>query len=313
VARLIALSGLLAAILAASGQAPLAPPESVTVTQFKSREMLDKFVKSFIAPTQLTGKIARWETGICPLTVGQPADVIQFVTGQVRDIAAAVGAPVNATPSCKPNIEIIFTTTPQALLDNIRAHDTDYLGYATSNAQREKLAVVTRPIQAWYTTQTRDLHGMGRIDGAQARGGGIAMANFTGFAMPTTSGINRDPLYLPDASYAATTGNHISDGMRSALYHVIIVVDPSKLAGNEIGPLSDYIAMLALTQLNSLDTCQELPSIVNILAPGCERKTSGITATDLAYLRGLYKMRADASLVTQQNDIADRMKETLGR
>src|SRR5471030_948336 len=43
-----------------------APEESVTVTGFKSREALDKFVKSFAAPTKLTGKIARWENGICP-------------------------------------------------------------------------------------------------------------------------------------------------------------------------------------------------------------------------------------------------------
>ena len=49
---------------------------------------------------------------------------------------------------------------------------------------------------------------------------------------------------------------------------------------------------------------------MNMLAPDCDQ-VDGITATDLAYLRGLYKMDADKSLLFQQNDIADRMKVAL--
>ena len=144
-------------------------PGSMTVTGPKSREVVENFVASFAAPTRLTGKIARWENGVCPLTVGQPPAVTEFVTQRVKDVAAMVGAPVNAMQSCTPNIEIVFTTTPQALLDNVRKHETDYLGYAESSAQREKLATVTRPVQAWYTTQTKDLQGMSRIDSTQTR------------------------------------------------------------------------------------------------------------------------------------------------
>ena len=69
--------------------------------------------------------------------------------------------------------------------------------------------------------------------------------------------------------------------------------------------------MLALTRLNSLDTCQQLPSVVNILAPDCDVKVGGITAVDLAYLNGLYRMAADKGLLFQQNDITDRMKVAL--
>ena len=303
---------LMALILAAWAQPARTPTESVTVTGTKSREVLDKFVKSFATPTQLTGKIARWENGVCPLTVGQSPDVAEFVTRWVKHVAAVVGAPVNDMQSCTPNIEIIFTTTPQALLDNVRANETDYLGYAESSAEREKLATVTRPVQAWYTTQTKDLDGMSRIDSARRLGGGIAMSNFNAFAMPETSAANRDPIYLPDATYASVTGNHIRDGARSNFYHIIIVADPSKLARYEIGPLADYIAMLALTQLNSLDTCQPLLSIVNMLAPGCERKVTAITEYDVAYLRGLYQMSPDRRLLSQQGEIADRMSATLG-
>ena len=146
------------------------PVENVTVTGFKSREVINKFVKSFVAPTSINGKIARWERQICPLTVGQPPALANSVTQHVKDIAATVGAPVNPAPSCAPNIEIVFTTTPQNLLDNILEHDADYLGYAESSTRRKELATVTRPVQAWNQTETKDLNGMTTMDSAQ-RGG----------------------------------------------------------------------------------------------------------------------------------------------
>jgi hypothetical protein len=304
---------LLLGTLAGRAQTPAPPQEDVTVTATKSREMLDKFAKAFATPTKLTGKIARWQKGICPIAVGQEPAFTAFVTARVKAIAMAAGAPVSEVTPCTPNIEIVFTSAAQDLLDNIRKHDPDYLGYAESSALKDRLATVTRPIQAWYMTDTIDLDGMPRIDSARRKGGGITLSNFSAFKMPESMAMNRDPFYLPDATFARVTGNHINDGARSGFSHITIAVDVNKLAGQDFIPLTDYIAMLALTQLNSLDTCQQLPSIVNKLAPNCDQQQDGITATDLAYLHGLYQMDADKSLLFQQNDIADRMQETLGR
>jgi hypothetical protein len=311
-ARSFAVSALLMACVPASAQAPAPPLESVTVTAAKSRETVEKFAKAFTTPTKLAGKIARWESGVCPVTVGQRPALASVVTERVKEIAASVGAPVNANESCTPNIQIVFTTTPQALLDDVRAHDPDYLGYAESSALRGKLATITRPIQAWYTTETIGLDGHKQMDTARRKGGGIMLPNFSAFGMPFTVA-NRDPIYLPDATYAKVTGNHINSAVRSGFNHVLIVLDTGKLAGRKFNPLADYIAMLALTQLSSPDVCQQLPSIVNMLAADCDQAMDGLTATDLAYLRGLYKMDADKDLLRQQNEIADRMQEALGK
>jgi hypothetical protein len=308
---LILVSALIAAPVLAQPVAPPASTENVTVTGTKSRAVIEGFVTSFAAPTHMTGKIARWESGICPVTVGQRPAIAAYVTQRMKEIATAVGAPVNGWGTCTPNIEIVFTNTPQELLDNVRQHDADYLGYAQSSAEREKLATITRPIQAWYTTQTKDLRGTGSIDTGRSRGAGASMSNFTYVPCSGCRGGNPAPIELGDAKFASVSGNRISDGMRSTLYHVLIVVDPRKVADYEIGPLADYIAMLALTQLSSLDLCQQLPSIVNILAPACERKPNGITEDDLAYLNGLYQMSSQKSLTVQRNEIADRMSETL--
>src|SRR5437868_9799534 len=97
--------------LAASAQAPT---ENVTVTGTKSREVVKGFVDSVAAPTHMTGKIARWETPICPYAVGIQPEAAKFVVQRLKDVASQVGAAVGKDESCKYNIEIIFTRTPQA-------------------------------------------------------------------------------------------------------------------------------------------------------------------------------------------------------
>ena len=84
---------LLSSLLAASAQAPAPSGASVRMTEAQLRETLTGFVKSLAAPTPLTRKLARWESGICPLTVGQPPAAASFINGQLHAIAAAAGAP----------------------------------------------------------------------------------------------------------------------------------------------------------------------------------------------------------------------------
>ncbi|HSS14022.1 MAG TPA: hypothetical protein VLL04_09020, partial [Rhizomicrobium sp.] len=87
-------------LMAGVGQAA-AQPAPDTIAQF---------VSSFATPTQTTGKIARWKTRICLLAVGQQPAVTKFVTDRVKEVAVMVGAPVNDSPTCTPNIEIVFTS-----------------------------------------------------------------------------------------------------------------------------------------------------------------------------------------------------------
>jgi len=274
------------------------PSENVTVTATKSREVLGKFTKAFATPTIILGKIARWERRICPVVVGQNPHFTAFIMQRVKYVALAAGAPVNTDASCKPNIEIVFTTTPQALLDNVRKNDPVYLGYATTIAQQVALAAVTRPIQAWYTTETIDLNGARSLDNGRPLGEGIEIFRKS-----------QNPIFV--SKVTRSNGNRINDGVHSGFNHIMIVVDTTKVADQTVVLLADYISMLALTQLSSLDACQQLPSIVNLLAADCSHAVEGLTQFDLAYLQGVYKMGAGKSLALQRNDIADAMTDTL--
>jgi hypothetical protein len=71
--------------------------------------------------------------------------------------------------------------------------------------------------------------------------------------------------------------------------------------------------MLALTQLNSLDVCQQLPSIINLLASHCESSSNQISESNLGYLGNLYTMSADDNLRMQQDRNRLPNKADLGR
>ena len=281
---------LMAGVLHASAQTA-EPSESVTVTGTKLREIFHKFEDAFISPTPIAGKIARWQRRICPIVLGQAPNFTKFITQRVKYVALAVGAHVNTDASCTPNIEIIFTTTPQELLDSVHKKEPVYLGYAETNAQLEKLATVTRPVQAWYTTETEGWKGGRYVDSV---------------LWQKTNG-----KLIFDVPNFVSSGSRINTGGRSGFNHILIVIDSTKLAGQKIVPLADYISMLALTQLNSLDACQELPSIVGMLAAGCEHAPDSLTRYDLAYLQGLYSMWEWRGLMFQKNDIASTMADQL--
>jgi hypothetical protein len=298
-------AGLIMTLLAlpATAQTPATSgaTESVTVTGTRSHQVIEKFVESFAAPTRMTGRLARWQNGVCPVVVGLKPDFLKFIAQRVRSVAADAGAPVADAP-CKPNIEIVFTTTPQALIDNVRKQSEVFLGYTDNAAQVDDLAKVTRPIQAWYLTATVDLRGNVLVDSRKTPPTEI-----------TVPDPYRNPPFLTvytKQGAISVTGTRLGDGLRSGFYHVIIVADPTKLVDYEMGAVGDYIAMLALTQLSSLDTCQTLPSIVNLLAADCANKAVALTENDAAYLSGLYHMGPGRNLRNQEDEVVYRMDQT---
>jgi hypothetical protein len=254
--------------------------ESVTVTGERTHEAARKLVKGLASAAPVSGKLTRWQDGICPVTVGLRPEAVKFINDRLRAVAAQVGAPVNADAACTPNIEIVFTTTPQLLLDNV--------------AKVDALAVVHWPVQAWYTTQTRDLYGNKVIDLAHHKG------------LP-------QPGLPPDAVAFASTGWRFGNGQTSDFYHVVVTADPAKLTDYPIGQLADYVALLALSHVDTPESCQPLSSIVNLLVPGCANIPDGLSSSDLAYLNGLYRrMKNGLNAGLQRGAIAAAVEDAAG-
>jgi hypothetical protein len=258
--------------------------------QAVSDQTIGGFVDSHSAITRLD-KIARWEEGVCPSLTGLPANFSKFIVKRVRDVAASVGAPVNADEACKSNIDIVFTTKPQALLDTVRTSRPVMLGYFNSSSEADHMATVNHTIQGWHATQSVDLRGNKLVDSRNSEAGATSMGS----------------------TVLNVTGNRLGDGLHSSYFHAIIVADPTKLGDYEIGTLADAIAMLALAQPAQEDACTELPSILDMTNPACrkDKPATVLTTADTGYLRGLYQADPSAVLRTQKDSIAFHVKQAL--
>ena len=317
----ISLALLLGAATVSAQPAPAASPpvESVTVTGASS-EAVNHFVQTAATPTHIIGKVARWETPICPAALGLPADETALVVQRVKEVAVQAGVPVSSNSVCKPNIVIAFTSTPQDLLDNIRKDHREWLGYHSSSGELNRLGAITRPIQAWYSTATVDLHGLRQIDSSRTDSNGrgllvTAPCVLVGGGTPMPSGVGNIrssaelcTKVIPNAIGTEVKGSRLTDGLRATFDHVTIVANPPAV-GAGMPAINDYIAVLALSQVGSLDTCQALPSITSLLAKGCSQAAAAITANDLGYLKAIYAANPEKLPGLQKDEIAYRMEQ----
>ncbi|HET7084149.1 MAG TPA: hypothetical protein VFI23_05220 [Rhizomicrobium sp.] len=301
----LAIPGLLLALAASAQQqgAPEKPAadnlavENVIVTEprLRSERAVNNFIITHAAPTPFLGKIARWKAGICPVTVGMPDRFNLYITQRIIRVAMAAGAPLDSNEPCRPNVAVLATPEPQKLLDFVRTKRPSLLGFHY-RPHAEHLATMTLPVQAWYSTATEDFWGFISADLPSGSLGYGVMSNFG------------------DTTVYHTSGSRLGDGLRSEFTTAIIVVDTTKIAGREIGPIADYIAMLALSQAQSYESCQNIPTITNLMASGCgaEMKPVALTDVDATYLKGLYKMSAGGSFLGERGSIAFEMKKELG-
>ncbi|MGB6309022.1 MAG: hypothetical protein WBF89_14650 [Steroidobacteraceae bacterium] len=259
-------------------------------------EAVPHFVESHATASTVLHQLTRWRTGVCPSTRGLDPGMNAFVSARIRAVAAAVGAPHQDAPECKPNVEILFTLEPQQVLDEVAKHDSRLLGFHYSQ-QQKKLATFTHPIQGWYVTSTRNFKGQEAIDEASPLG-----ASQSDIGTPTGN--------LPSSRVPpGEPGSRLTNLRSSQVVLALIVVDANKITGMSIGALSDYLAMLALSQAKPSETCSQLPTIMDLMAAACEagEKPDQITAGDLAFLHALYGANLETPIELEQSNIENAM------
>ena len=278
--------------------------ETVTVTAERIPEaVIRAFVQSYAnIGTSSLAEITRWKKPVCVGTNGLSAEALNlYVTQRIDQIAAQAGVPVEAHP-CKYNVEIIFTSDPQGFLNKVRVEGPSLLTPKRSNL--DTAAVMRHPVQAWYATGIEDRNGTLILNDEESvfYTGGLGGNGGMG-AIDTVPILNVE-------------GSLLRTGLRSEMAHVYVVADSKRTGDFRLGPIADYVAMLALSQAQAFDECRPLPSITNLFAPNCGEalKPVSITDPDIAYLRGLYKMDPGANLPLQQSAIAAEIeKATRGK
>jgi hypothetical protein len=271
------------------------PPASVRVVPTPA---IRGFVKSHAAPSR-TGQLTRWRRSVCPETVGLTAQMNDFVSQRVKNVAAAVGAPGGR---CKTDVEIIFTSEPQRLLDSIRKKAPVLLGFHY-RAQLLNLARFSHPpIQAWYVTATQ---------GSLGGHGGLGTGQLSG-ALGTDDGADLSGAAVDDdccPTPGGAAGSRFTEGLSNQIAAVMVIADSRAVEGRTIGSIADYVAMLVLSKVDPAGGCGELASIVNLMADQCGQdvKADALTDSDIAYLKALYSIDMTRFRWVQQDSIADLM------
>ena len=250
------------------------------------------FVKSLAMPSLLTEQISRWQTPICPTFLGVAPQYAAVMDYHLRQIATKAGAPMKEK-GCRPNLYVVVTPEPQVYLDALHAKSSDFLGYRGATT-------VTHPVQAWYVTGTTDIRGQVFVDRDV-------------FGSPADC--SSHDLCLPGTPPQTNVGGwRFHPDVSSAVIYATIIVDSGKTARDNVASIADYVAMMALSRSEDYGDCQLIPSIANLLTPNCDDKLKpdAITPSDIAYLKGVYKMDAGAALQVQQNQIAAEMEKSLG-
>jgi hypothetical protein len=302
IAALATLLGVATQVIAAPSppsipQVTVVAPRPPTPEELAGTAVPD-FVKSHSSPSIVIGQLTRWRRAVCPLTRGLDPDFNAFITARIRAVAAVVGAPHEDSPDCKPNIEILFTLEPQQVIDAALKQDSRILGFHYAGEER-RLATMTRPIQGWYVTSTRNYTGVEAVDDPLPLGSQQSGIDATGPAG-----------FIQSKVPPGRPGSRLTNLRTSQVVLATIVVDANKIKGMAVGPLSDYLAMLVLTQTRSFDACSQLPTIMDLLAPNCDdsRKPTQITAGDLAFLRALYRANLETPVDLEQSDIEFAMQ-----
>jgi hypothetical protein len=281
------------------------------------------FVQSYAASTAAIDQIARWHSPICISVAGLSPDQSARVASRIEEVGEGVGMHI-LPPGCRANIEVVFTDQPQAFMDKVANTREEILGYYHRH-DRDKLKTVDRPVQAWYVTQTAT--GTGERTGlafvglttsvgaANGVGGGPDGAfNATAGALTATSA---SPNVVDDPDNHGPVGcseaPQFTHCLTSELNNVLIVIDTSRIQGQKLGPLTDYLSMLALAQVKSLDGCSTLPSVIDRLGKGCANRDTpdGLTPADAAYLTALYTSDLEKNKPLEQDEIASRMSSIL--
>lgn len=282
----------------AAAQGPTSP-EDIVVTGPRTEEAVRNFVDQLGAPVGDDSQHARWDHRLCPGVTGLRAQYAQLLIDRIAQRAFDVGLDVGE-PGCRANVLIIISERPDDAAEDLFDHHRDALGYYDEHGQTSLGRAALRqfvssdaPVRWWHVTRAHTQSGEAVRRHAQAPRNPNS---------PLNAGA---PLIFRFGG-----ASHLSETYRQDIGAAFIIVDAARVAdiGLDFTALADYLAMVALAQVDPAADTRELATILNLFTDGAPRE---LTAWDVSYLRGVYAADREDSGIRQQGQIARNMREDL--
>jgi hypothetical protein len=264
--------------------------QSDLVISAATREQAQTFVSQLAATPASDDQMGRWNSSLCVGVAGLPARQGQFIADRVAQRAFALGLEPGA-PGCAPNVSIVVAPDGNVMAQQMFENEPSLFAYryetgisTLGQAALTEFVNTPRPVRWWHVTRTMSADG-------EALSRDSTAAGASGFA----------------AQVVRSDGTRLASVTRKDFSRVIVIVDASRVGGVQLAALADYIAMVALAQINPHADMTAYPTIMNLFAASSAAPTQ-LTQWDLVYLDALYATDRDAASVQQQqSDIARRM------
>lgn len=242
-----------------------------------TRPEIEKRVNTFVEGVTHRGyaveSLVRWVEPICPLVAGIPAEQGEFILRGISQAVRDAGAEV-AAEHCKPNFLVVLTPEPEQLLDLWRKRAPKMYGKAPPQQVR-RIMGKPRPVRVWYNAWD--------VCSTLVRKTGSILGADTNFglqlATPYGGGCLRDSRLVFSAV--------------SVISSVIIVVDLDDTKEIKLGPLTDYISMVGLTQIDFDGDWGDEPTILRLFSASGAAASQKMSLWDRAFLKALYETSQD--------------------
>jgi hypothetical protein len=294
-------------------------PEGLTL-----RDYMFNFVSDIGDPVSEEFGFARWRKDVC-VSVHNLGDAAaaQYVADRVSEVALELGLQPGE-PGCGPSIQIAFTTDGRAMATELVQSEPRLFrpyfgtGGTTQGSQAlQEFSTSDAPVRWWQLTMVVNRAGLNAIELPGAIGGSDsagpesqAQGNGDLLVSGSVSGLEGVP-WIPGSN------SRITNAVRNELWNSYLIVDVAKTqaAGVSWKQLADYLAMVALAQIDPDRAPSGYDSILNLFSAG--NQADGLTEMDLSYLRALYDLDTmrvpDAQRGSLASRMARRMQEPDGR
>lgn len=245
--------------------------EGVTIEANSLREAVASFVAE-VGAAPRGQNLARWDGRVCVGVMNMTPRYAQLLADHVSAVGLAVGLDVGE-PGCQPNVLILADSNGDALASRMAADHPLAFRPDIDNSNRGRAALSRfrtsgAPVRWWHVTQT-----VSSDTGESAEGG---------------------------ATVRVRGASRLRGNVREDMHHVIIILDTSRIGSVTFASLADYVAMIALAQVDDQAETASYDSILNLFAGGVSRNGLRMTQWDLDYLRGLYSAPPDALRPSRQ-------------